>query len=288
MRLSMAIRTFDRQLQTDAKSIHTRRAYLRDLQRLSEWAGSRTDVRAIRATTLMRYLSSPYREEGLGSPASSNRAKCAIRAFFRFLEEAGHIMENPARLIRTHRADPKPPEHLTPAEVRSLLAALTRTRCPTARRDRLLFSVLLGTGLRLGSIVDLRVGDVDLKGRCVHTTAKGGIERKVYFNSGLGGRLKRYIKASELEPEDPLFPSRNGGHLSCRQVQLRFKHWLEVAGIDPKYSVHSLRHTFAMNLYRKTGDLRLVQTALGHKRITTTEIYARVDDRRLKRALEKL
>jgi site-specific recombinase XerD len=61
-----------------------------------------------------------------------------------------------------------------------------------------------------------------------------------------------------------------------------------VAGIDRKYCVHSLRHTFAMNLYRKTGDLRLVQTALGHKRITTTEIYARADDRRLKRALEKL
>jgi integrase/recombinase XerC len=151
-----------------------------------------------------------------------------------------------------------------------------------------MFSLLLGTGIRLGSLVTLRVGDLDLKGRSIHIAAKGGVEHKVYFNSNLSRRLKAYIKASRLDSEDPLFPSRNGGHLSPRQVQLRFKHWLKVAGIDPKYSVHSLRHTFAMTLYRKTGDLRLVQTALGHKRITTTEIYARVDDRRLKRALEKL
>ena len=151
-----------------------------------------------------------------------------------------------------------------------------------------MFSLLLGTGMRLGSVVGLRVRDLDLKGRYIRTIAKGGVERKVYFNSRLSRRLKAYMKAAGLSPEDPLFPSRNGGHLSRRQVQLRFKHWLRVAGIDGKYSVHSLRHTFAMNLYRKTGDLRLVQTTLGHKRITTTEIYATADDRRLKRALEKL
>lgn len=285
-----AIARFARQLQTDGKSIHTRRAYLQDLQRLSEWVGPGTDVRGIRATILTLYFSSPARAEETPAPAtaSRNRAKCAVRALFRFLQEAGYIKENPTKFIRNRRAHPKPPEHLTPAEVRSFLAALRTARNPTARRDRVMFSLLLGTGMRLGSLVNLRVGDVDSKGRHIRITAKGGVECKVYFNSGLSRRLKAYIRASGLRPEDPLYPSRNGGHLSSRQVQLRFKHWLEAAGIDSKYSVHSLRHTFAMNLYRKTGDLRLVQTALGHKRITTTEIYARVDDRRLKRALEKL
>ena len=152
----------------------------------------------------------------------------------------------------------------------------------------MLFTLLLGTGIRLGSLVKLRAGDVDLKGRSIRIAAKGGVEQRAHFNSSLRRRLQSYIKVSEIDPEDPLFPSRNGGHLSPRQVQLRFKRWLEVAGVDLKYSVHSIRHTFAMNLYRSTGDLRLVQTALGHKRITTTEIYARVDDRGLKRALEKL
>jgi site-specific recombinase XerD len=152
----------------------------------------------------------------------------------------------------------------------------------------MLFSLLLGTGMRLGSVVKLKVSDVDLKGRHTTVSAKGGVERRICFNSRLSRQLKAYVRALGLHAEDPLFPSRNGGHLSCRQVQLRFKHWLRAAGIDSDYTVHSLRHTFAMNLYQKTGDLRLVQTALGHKRITTTEIYARVDDRRLKRALEKL
>jgi site-specific recombinase XerD len=224
-----------------------------------------------------------------GSPAITiNRTKTAFRVFFKFLTDAGHLETSPARFIRNHRSDPKPPEHLRLAEVRSFFATLRKTRDLITRRDRVMFTLLLGTGVRLGSLVNLRVGDVDLKGRYIHITAKGGVERKVYFNSSLCRRLKVYIMASGLDSDDPLFPSRNGGHLSCRQVQLRFKHWLKTAGVDSKYSVHSLRHTFAMNLYRKTGDLRLVQTALGHKRITTTEIYARVDDRRLKRALEKL
>jgi integrase/recombinase XerC len=288
MRLLTAIRRFDRQIQADGRSSHTRHAYMRDLHYLSEYVGRETDVRAIRAPALVRYFSTSTGGTEGSAPIRGNRPKCAVRAFFRFLEEAGHIRENPARLIKNHRSDPKPPEHLSPAEVRSFLATLKGTRNPTTRRDRVMFSLLLGTGMRLGSLVELIVGDVDLKGRYVSITAKGEVERKAYFNSSLSRRLRTYIKAAGLSPEDPLFPSRNGGHLSTRQVQLRFKHWLKAAGIDPKYSVHSLRHTFAMNLYLKTGDLRLVQTALGHKRITTTEIYARVDGRRLKRALEKL
>ena len=208
--------------------------------------------------------------------------------FFKFLADAGYIESSPARLIKNGRTEPKTPDYFKPTEARRFLRIIPTGDSPVALRDRLMFSILLGTGIRLGSLVTVRVSDVDLKGRYIRIKAKGGIEHKVYFNSSLCRRLRAYIKASELDPNGPLFPSRNGGHLSPRQVQLRFKHWLAIAGIDAKYSVHSLRHTFAMNLYRKTGDLRLVQTALGHKRITTTEIYARADDRRLKRALEKL
>jgi integrase/recombinase XerC len=285
LRLSTAIRRFDTQIRADGKCCHTRGAYLRDLRRLEDWLGNAIDASHITPDMLARYLA----QCSSSTPAITlNRTKTAIRAFFKFLVDADLIETNPARFIRNHRADPKPPEHLTAAEVRALLSALRRTRRPAARRDHVLFSLVLGTGLRIGSVVGLRVGDIDEKGRYVITAAKGGIECRVYFNSGLSRRLNAYITAFGLHTDDPLFPSRNGGHLSPRQVQLRFKRWLEAAGIDSKYSFHSLRHTFAMNLYRKTGDLRLVQTALGHKRITTTEIYARVDNRRLKRALEKL
>ena len=134
----------------------------------------------------------------------------------------------------------------------------------------------------------MEVQDVRLGERILKVNGKGGAERSVYLTSKLRRVLKSYIAKMNLRPDDPLFPSRNGGSLGRRQVQLRFKHWLDRAGINRHLTVHSLRHTVAMNLYRQTGDLRLVQTALGHRHISTTEIYARVEDKALRRALEKM
>jgi integrase/recombinase XerC len=86
-------------------------------------------------------------------------------------------------------------------------------------------------------------------------------------------------------PHTPVFRSKSGCRLGARQVQLNFARWLAQAGITRPFSIHSLRHTFATRLYRKTGDLYLVQKALGHRQITTTEIYARVSDEALRRAV---
>jgi integrase/recombinase XerC len=75
------------------------------------------------------------------------------------------------------------------------------------------------------------------------------------------------------------------GGLGARQIQLNFARWLRQAGITRRFSIHSLRHTFACRLYRKTGDLYIVQRALGHRQITTTEVYARVSDDALRTAV---
>ena len=151
-----------------------------------------------------------------------------------------------------------------------------------------MFSLLLQTGIRLGAMVGIKVRDVRLGERVLKTNGKGGTEQSIYLNSTIRRVLKPYLRVASLSPDSPLFPSRNGGHLGRRQVQLRFKHWLDRAGIKRHLTVHSTRHSFALNLYRQTGDLRLVQTALGHRHISTTEIYARVEDKALRRALEKL
>jgi len=101
--------------------------------------------------------------------------------------------------------------------------------------------------------------------------------------------LRRYLKEngtqSDCGPDTPLFRGNSGDRLGTRQIQLRFANWLQEAAIDRPVSIHSLRHTFATRLYEKTGDLHLVQRALGHRQITTTEIYAMVSDRMLRRAV---
>ena len=88
-----------------------------------------------------------------------------------------------------------------------------------------------------------------------------------------------------VAPNTPLFRSQSGRRLGARAIQLKFASWVQEAGIDRPVSVPSLRHTFATRLYEKTGDLYLVQRALGHRQITTTEVYARVSDDALRTAV---
>jgi site-specific recombinase XerD len=286
VRLSTAIRRFDTQLHANGKSEHTRGAYLRDIAKFRKWLRSDLAIVDIDPGTLARYLS------GEVPPARpvicANRTKTALRVFFQFLTDAGYLETNPARLIKNGRTEQKPPAHLTASEVRRLGAAMHAAKGQAARRDQALFTFLLQTGVRLGSAVELKVRDVNLGQRAAQIKAKGGARQSVYLTARIRRLLKSYIRAAGLTPDDPLFPSAAGSHLSARQVQLRFKYWLARADIDRHLTVHSLRHTFAMNLYRKTGDLRLVQTALGHRHISTTEIYARVEDKTLRRALERL
>jgi len=285
MRLSTAIKRFDIQLRADSKSAHTRGAYLRDLRKLEDWLHNDPDIADITPNMLARFLVAGSQGH---AAISLNRTKTALRMFFEFLTDAGYVQANPARLIKNRRTEPRTPEYLKPAEAKRFLAAIPTGDGPVARRDRVMFTILLHTGIRLGALVRLRVRDVRLGDRTVRVNGKGGIERSVYLTSMLRRILKSYTPRMSLKPDDPLFPSRSGGPLGRRQVQLRFKYWLDKAGIKRHLTVHCTRHSFAMNLYRQTGDLRLVQTALGHRHISTTEIYARVEDRVLRRALEKL
>jgi site-specific recombinase XerD len=286
MRLSTASRQFDAQLRADGKSDHTRRAYMRDLGKLRMWLHTDARIADINPGTLARYLSS---EVSPTTPViSANRTRTALRVFFQFLTDAGHLESNPARLIKNGRTEQKPPAHFTPSELRRLVSADRGAKSQAARRDHALFTFLLHTGVRLGSAIGLRVSDINFDQRTAQINGKGGTRQSVYLTSTIRRLLKSYIRGSGLAADAPLFPSRSGGHLCARQVQLRFKHWLDKAGITRHLTVHSTRHTFAMNLYRQTGDLRLVQTALGHKHISTTEIYARVEDKTLRRALERL
>ena len=285
MKLSIATKRFDTQLRADGKSERTRQVYLRDVGKLRCWLKSDVDVSAIAQHTLARFLA-----DGNGDRAALtiNRTKTALRVFFRFLNDAGYLAENPARLIRSTPTDRRVPSYLSADEARRLLDAIANSDSALPKRDHAMFSLLLGTGIRLGSLVDLNASDLNLAQRTIAIRAKGGRQETVFLNARLCRLLARYIKAVSATDGTPLFRSRQGGKLGPRQVQLRLKYWLKAAGITKPLSVHCLRHSFATRLYSLSGDLRLVQRALGHKHIATTEIYARVEDKALRNALENL
>jgi integrase/recombinase XerC len=293
MRLSQAIPHFDRQMAANGRSGHTRSAYLRDLRALSRWVGEDPELSAITPDHLARFLISDMvlcTPTGLPRAAISiNRTKSALRSFFAFCVEAGFLRENPARLIRSSPARPKEPSTLEAEEIERIRAVLGEKSGSLADRDRLIFELLLGTGIRLGSLVGLNRGDVDLEAGTLSIHAKGGGRERVFLNPNLVAMLAHHLRESATQGacgrDVPVFRSKSGRRLGARQIQLNFARGLAQAGITRPFSIHSLRHTFATGLQWETGDLYLVQRALGHWQITTTEVYARVDDDAVRRAV---
>ena len=189
MKLKTAILRFDRQLAANGRSGHTRAAYRRDLGALAGWLGGNPGLGRIGPDDLARLLTS---KQVLLTPTgraraaiSVNRTKSALRSFFAFCVESGFLRENPARLIRSSPTGTKAPATLTEGEIRRLREVVGNGSDPLAHRDRLIFELLLGTGIRLGSLVALNLGDVDLHSGTLRIRLKGGTEGRVFLNPGL-------------------------------------------------------------------------------------------------------
>ena len=292
MRLSAAIGRFDAQLHADGKSPLTRQAYLRDLRAFERWFGNGVQLSTITADDVARFLTSEtftHTTSGRSKKTISlNRSKSALRSFFQFLVDAGYLTGNPARLVRMGRCSRHVPAYLSRSEIHTLLRFLEKANTSIAKRDRLMILVMLSTGIRLGSLVALNIGDIDLGHSTLRVRGKNGTENAVFLSRPLKKLLKNHVAHRATHKDEPLFLSNRGRRIGVRQVELRLAHWLHIAGITRRCSVHSLRHTFATCLYEETGDLRLVQRALGHRRITTTDIYAHMSDSRLRRAVQQL
>jgi len=168
----------------------------------------------------------------------------------------------------------------------------------TPVRDYFLIHLALATGLRVMEIAQLNCGDIYIDGdigSLIVRKGKCGKKRLVRFNRDFKEHYEEYISWKQvhegsLAPSEPLLLSiRTGGHMTTRALEKAFKRVATKAGLPEHYSIHSLRHTHACQLYKASGyNLRLVQKQLGHSKAKTTEVYADVLNPDLNRALEKL
>jgi integrase/recombinase XerC len=274
--------------------------YLRDLhavaQVLAMSGGEALTLGEITPATLGGALADPaLMRKPDGSPQADttvHRRKAAVRSFFAWAEAAGLAPDNPSRLITLHRLPPRTPAFLSEGEKRMLLKHLSDRSSPLARRDRVLFELFLGTGLRLQEVADLDFDDVDLAAKHLRVRrAKGGVPQIKFLKTNLRTLLRHHLSARRRQGLDAcpaLFLSDRGTRLCPRQIARRLEHWLREAGITKHLSPHGLRHTFATHLYGATSDLLVVQRALGHADVSTTQIYTHLMDGRLEDALERL
>ena len=293
-----AIRSFGRRLEAEGRSPHTVSAYLRDLSCLARvfqrrYPGIGPD--GVGSAMIDEVITSPEvrgsSRGGTKSRASMHRFKAAVRSFFAWAEQNGFVLENPAGSLKLHRLPRTSPRFLTEAEKRRLLKELRGRSSVLAGRDRIIIEVFLGTGIRLQELVDLDIEDVDLDAKHLHVRSKGGVPQVKFLKSNLRSLLRSYLAERRRQGEGEcraLFLSNRGERLCERQVARRLEHWLAAAGIEKKLSPHGLRHTFATHLYSRTGDILVVQRALGHRDLSTTLIYTHLVDSELEDALERL
>src|SRR2546425_1235276 len=187
------------------------------------------------------------------------------------------------------------PPSLTHGEQKAILRATRRNL-----RDHLIYSVALGTGLRLAEIVGLNVGDVytpegkpKSRLRLRPQVAKNGRAGDVFLPDALVAKFRRLwrhkaTRREGLRPEDPLFCSQTRRRISPRRVQFAFRTWQVKAGFDRLYPLHALRHTAVTNVYRASRDLFLAQRFARHASPLTTTIYTHPSDDELFKQIRDL
>ena len=295
MTLDDAIAHYLRHLAANGCSVHTVRSYRFDLCALSRFLGARgDDVASITPADLDAFLTAPgalRKPDGeRRAPSTVNRTRATLRSFFRYLEETGVSGTNPARTLRVRQLDPPPPALLGRTEQGRLLDAIGRSGDPLALRDAAIVETLLGTGLRIEEVVKLDVHDLDLSSRTLAVSTKGNGRQARYLTERLAAELRAYLRwrNAYANGSSALFISTAGTRIGQRHIRRRLHAWLQHAGVEGRITPHSFRHTLAVRLLERTGNLRLVQQALGHRSITSTLRYTRVSEAGLRMALEAI
>ena len=207
-----------------------------------------------------------------GSRTSYNACLPALKFFFQTTLDRPEVV----RKLRTLPAPQRLPKVLSRDEVRRLLEATTSLKYKAA------FSIAYGAGLRVSEVVNLKVGDIDSQRMVLRVEQGTGTkDRHAQLSPVLLATLRHWWREGKQRSlvldNGWLFPSRDPVNpLSARQVSRVFKAAAAAAELDPKYSMHSLRHSYATHLLEDKVDIRIIQTLLGHSKIETTTRYTQV------------
>ncbi len=267
-------------------SEHTLRGYRSDLEEVADFLEGK-DPKDISHRDLRRFLAE-LKARGCAK-RTIVRKLGAIRSFFRFLSREKYIRANPTDSMFTPRMDKRLPEFLDTEKVLLLVTAPELDNIP-GLRDRAILEVLYSTGIRVSELVGLNAEDVDLIAGVIKVRGKGKKERLALLGAQAQRAVRNYLR--ERRPgaagsSGAVFHNRSGRRLSDRSVRRIIDKYVRKCGIEQKISPHSIRHSFATHLLNNGADLRSVQELLGHKNLSTTQIYTHLGSRRIREMYSK-
>ena len=266
-------------------SANTVSAYGGDLAAFARWCAARGHtLHEATREDIVAHLAA--RLEAGRSARSSARLLSALRRFFGWSAREGMIGSDPTRLIVSPSIGRSLPAVPGEREIERLLAA-PDTGEDIGLRDRAMLETLYGCGLRVSELVSLEVDRINRRQGALRVSGKGGKERLVPLGEPALEWIARYERDARREllggrTSEALFVTARGAAMTRQAFWYRVRQHARAAGIERRLSPHTLRHAFATHLVNHDADLRVVQLLLGHRDLSTTQIYTHVARERLK------
>jgi integrase/recombinase XerC len=272
-------------------SPNTVAAYRRDLSQFIEFCTRlRIDPMRADAKALRRFLAQRM-TLGDARTTIARKASC-LRTFYRFAVRRKLRADNPAALVSAPKRGRTLPQIIKNSQIDTLLD-LPPADDPFGTRDRAIFEVLYGAGVRVGELTALDLEDVDFAAARLRVMGKGRKERLVPLGQPGMDALRHYITHArgltirEGSPPAALFYNRKGRRIGQRDVRAMVEKYAKEVIPGGKVSPHTFRHTFATHLLEGDADLRSVQELLGHVDVKTTQIYTQVSRERLRKVYDQ-
>ena len=275
-------------------SDHTLKAYERDLVRFARFlelyhSKSLIDLNQVDRGIIRQFMGKEF-DEGLSSKTVARRL-ASIKSFFNYLIQIELIVDSPASHIKSPKVEKNIPKFIHVNKIKYLMEIPDKNSL-IGKRDIAILELFYATGMRLSELVSLNIGSVNSNDNLVRVLGKGNKERIIPFGNKAKDALEIYLKdrgLSWLSNQDgPLFSTKNNKRISVRTVQIRMNKYLsQVLGTQKGASPHVLRHTFGTHLLDNDADIRSIQELLGHSSISSTQIYTKVNPKKIKQVYDK-
>jgi integrase/recombinase XerC len=280
-KLDKGITGFLRYLRSERKaSEHTVVAYEKDLTKFATFIGPEVAWPEIDHLLIRGFLAELF-QQGLSKPSAA-RALASLRSIFKWLAREGKVKQNPAKLVST----PKLPKHLprvpTIEQMNNLLDADFTATGAFPERDRAIFELLYGCGIRNSELVGIDLADVHWSSESILVRGKGKKERIVPLMGMAAESLKAYLPIRDAvllkngRTTTAVLINARGSRLTDRSVRRLVKQIAVQRGLPSDVHPHTLRHAFGTHMLEEGADLRSIQDLLGHERLSTTQRYTQL------------
>lgn len=274
-------------------SKHTIRAYQSDLSQFSEYCKKffkNEEIVLVEITKIMLRDFLQFLSEKGDSNRTLARKVVSIKCFFKFLAGENVIPFNPVIDVKIPRFEKYSATFLTEDEMEFVLN-IPDSENILGIRNKAILELLYSSGIRIGELAGLKISNLNLKKGLIKVMGKRRKARIIPFGSYALKAIKGYLKVRNIlikgKNEEILFLSKNGNPLSADELRYIIDKYLKVIEKSKRYSPHTIRHSFAIHLLDRGADLRSVQELLGHKLLTSTEIYTHNSMKKLKEVYER-